>query len=101
MIGHNTSIIEFEFFTMVYVLTAMHQLAADKLLQIPNLPSIINTPSYETIIDLSQKYPLPTYDMMAEYGYRILAAHNKILSFTQEDLRRLFLEVEVNNGYII
>ena len=103
-----SSVIEFEFFIMVYILTAMYQLTIDchpktgePLLSVPVLPSVINTPSYEVIMELSEKYPLPSYDLMSEYAYRILAAHNIKLNFSQEDLKKLFLSVEVNNGYIL
>lgn len=103
MIGtnNNYSIIEFEVFVMVYTLAVMHQLMGDGLLIIPNIPGIIQTHAYATIMDLSIKYPLPNYEMMAEYGFKILESHNKITSFSKNDLYVLFLQIEANNGYIL
>lgn len=102
MIGtNNYSVIEFEFFVMVYTLSVLHQLIHDGYLSVPNIPGIIQTQSHETIIELSQKYPLPTYELMAQYAFKILDAHNKITAFTANDLYTLFYKVEVNNGYVL
>lgn len=103
MIGtnNNYSVIEFEVFVMVYTLAVMHQLIQDGLLSITNIPGIIQTHAHATIMDLSAKYPLPNYEMMAEYGFKILESHNKITAFSKHDLYMLFLQVEANNGYIL
>lgn len=101
MIGTEYNVIEFEFFVMVYVLIVMHQLMKDDLLIVPSIPGIIHATSFDTLVELHAKYPLPTYELMANYGYKILESHNKKLSFTQADLCKLFSTIEANNGYII
>lgn len=101
MIGNNLSTFEFELFTMVYALTAMHQLVKDKLLFVPILPPIIAETAIETLKEFHEKYPLPSYDMMADFAYKILETHNPRLSFSKINLQNLFTAVEVNNGYIL
>lgn len=97
-------VIELEFFTMVYTLVVMHKLIREGLLIVTAIPSISTIAWMDTITELGLKYPLPTYDVMADYGYRMIQAHKPVntkLSFTQEDLYKLFVNIEANNGYIL
>lgn len=100
MTGLNTSLIEEELFTMIYALSVMAELIKDKLLTIP-VPLIVDSRGYDTLIDLSKKYPLPNYAVLADYSYKILSGHIRHITFTREDLERLFRDVEANNGYIL
>lgn len=92
--------VERELFYMLYTLAVLQKLIDDKLLFVKFVP-ILQSKGHNTLIDLSKKFAPPEYKLLATYAYQTLLHYDKNLSFSSQNLEKLFEEAQVNNGYIL
>lgn len=100
MTGRELNQMEFELYTMLYTLAVMKQLSRDKLLLINDI-FIFDKNGNKLLQELSEIYPKPDYTTMSQIGYNVLTREGKKVSFSQQDLFKLFEQIQANNGYIL
>jgi septum formation topological specificity factor MinE len=87
-------------FNNLYAVAVLTKLRQENLILVTNYLKL-GAEAVELVQNLSKRFPLPSYDVLSKIIHDILHGVNQFCTISQEDIKKLCVTVEVNNGYVL